>query len=158
MLHSFIKSALKSCKAWVFLIESCFGLGLGSLDGVLRPSVPINPTAHLLQFFAGGLPALLAVLALLLVKSVSKADPKSTAKQDAKNGNNDAVCLGAAMFRVIKTWAAIVDVLVFHERTRERAHAQQYAVPGMPCQRLFLPLPFFFTRLGRVLTLATVSR
>jgi hypothetical protein len=30
-------------------------------------------------------------------------------------------------------------------------------LPGMPCQRLFLPLPFFFTRLGRLVTLATVS-
>ena len=94
---------------------------------------------------------------LLLVESVSETDPKSTAKQDAKNGNNDAVGLGAAVFRVIKAGTAIVDVLVFHERTRERAHAQQYAVPGMPCQRLFLLLPFFFTRLGRAHTLATVS-
>ena len=54
--------------------------------------------------------------ALLLVESVNQTDPQSTAKQDAKNGNNDAVGLGAAVFRVIKTWAAIVDV--FHERTR----------------------------------------
>jgi hypothetical protein len=51
----------------------------------------------------------------------------------------------------------VVDVFVVHERTRKRAHAQQYAVPGMPCQRLPLALPFFFTRLGRALTLATVS-
>ena len=123
----------------------------------MRRIAPIDPTAHLLQLFAGGLPALLAVLALLLVESVSETDPKSTAKQDAKNGNNDAVGLGAAVFRVIETRTAIVDVLVFHERTRERAHAQQYAVLGMPCQRLPLPLPFFFTRLGRALTLATVS-
>ena len=119
----------------------------------MRRVAPINPTAHLLQFFAGRLPALLAVRFLLLCESVSETDPKSTAKQDAKNGNNDAVGLGAAVFRVIKTRTAIVDV--FHERTRERAHAQQYAVPGMPRQRL--PLPFFFTRLGRALTLATVS-
>ena len=97
------------------------------------------------------------MLALLLVESVSKADPKSTAKQDAKNGNNDAVGFGAAVFRVIETRTAVVDVLVFHERTREGAHAQQYAVPGMPCQRLPLVLPFFFARLGRALTLATVS-
>jgi len=103
------------------------------------------------------LPALLAVLALLLVESVSKADPKSTAKQDAKNGNNDGVGFGAAVFRVIKAWTPIVNVLVFHEQTRERAHAQQYAVLGMPCQRFPLPLPFFFTRLGRLVTLATVS-
>ena len=95
------------------------------------------------------------MLALLLVESVSKADPKSTAKQDAKNGNNDAVGFGAAVFRVIKPGSAIDGV--FHERTRERAHAQQYALPGMPCQRLPLVLPFFFTRLGRLVTLATVS-
>ena len=123
----------------------------------MRRIAPIDPTAHLLQLFAGGLPALLAVLTLLLVESVSETDPKSTAKQDAKNGNNDAVGLGAAVFRVIETRTAIVDVLVFHERTRERAHAQQYAVLGMPCQRFPLPLPFFFTRLGRLVTLATVS-
>ena len=59
---------------------------------------------------------MLAMLTLLLVESVSKTDPKSTAKQDAKNGNNDAVGLGAAMFRVIKAGTAVVDV--FHERTR----------------------------------------
>ena len=96
-------------------------------------------------------------MALLLVESVSKADPKSTAKQDAKNGNNDGVCFRAAVFRIIKAWTPVVDVFTVHERTRERAHAQQYAVPGMPCQRLPLALPFFFTRLGRALTLATVS-
>ena len=113
-------------------VECCLGPGLGSLDGVLRPGVPVNTTAHLLQFFAGCLPALLAVLALLLVESVSETDPKSTAKQDTKNGNNDAVGLGAAMFRVIETRTGIVDV--FHERTREGAHAQQCGVGGMPRQ------------------------
>ena len=123
----------------------------------MRRVAPIDSTAHLLQAFAGGLPALLTMLALLLVESVSKTDPQSTAKQDAENCNNDGVGLGAAVFRVIEAGTAIVDVFVVHERTRERAHAQQYAVPGMPCQRLFLPLPFFFTRLGRLVTLATVS-
>ena len=68
---------------------------------------PINPATHLLQAFARALPALLTMLALLLVESVSKADPKSTAKQDAKNGNNDAVGLGAAVFRVIEPRAAV---------------------------------------------------
>ena len=95
--------------------------------------------------------------ALLLVESVNQADPQSTAKQDAKNGNNDGVGFRAAMFRVIKAGTAIGCFVVRHERTRERAHAQQYAVFGIPCQRLPLPLPFFFTRLGRALTLATVS-
>ena len=85
----------------------------------MRRVAPINPTAHLLQFFAGGLPALLAVLALLLVESVSETDPKSTAKQDAKNGNNDAVGLGAAVFRVIETGTAVRCFVVRHERTGE---------------------------------------
>jgi hypothetical protein len=97
------------------------------------------------------------MMPLLFVESLSKADPSSTAKQDAKNENNDGVDFGAAVLRIIKTWAPVVDVFVVHERTRKRAHAQQYAVPGMPCQRLPLALPFFFTRLGRALTLATVS-
>ena len=92
---------------------------------------------------------------LLLVESVNQTDPQSTAKQDAENCNKDGVGFGAAVFRVIKPGSAIDGV--FHEQTRKRAHAQQYAVPGMPRQRLFLPLPFFFTRLGRALTLATVS-
>ena len=77
---------------------------------------------------------MLAVLALLLVESVSETDPKSTAKQDAKNGNNDAVGLGAAVFRVIKAGTAVGCFVVRHERTRERAHAQQYAVLGIPRQ------------------------
>jgi hypothetical protein len=92
---------------------------------------------------------------LLLVESVSDTDPQSTAKQDAENCNNDGVGFGAAVFRVIKPGSAIDGV--FHERTRKGAHAQQYAVPGMPCQRLPFALPFFFTRLGRALTSATVS-
>ena len=96
-------------------VECCLGPGLGSLNGVLRPGVPINPTAHLLQFFAGGLPALLAVLTLLLVESVSETDPKSTAKQDAKNGNNDAVGLGAAVFRVIEAGTAVGGLVIRHE-------------------------------------------
>ena len=94
---------------------------------------------------------------LLLIQSVSETDPQSTAKQDAENCNNDGVGLGAAVFRVIKTWTPIVDVFAVHERTRERAHAQQYDVDGMPCQRFFLGLAFFFSRLGLALTLATVS-
>ena len=61
---------------------------------------------------------MLAVLALLLVESVSETDPKSTAKQDAENCNNDGVGLGAAVFRVIETRTAVVDVFAVHERTR----------------------------------------
>ena len=96
------------------------------------------------------------MLALLLVESVSETDPKSTAKQDAKNGNNDGVGLGAAVCRVIKPGSAIDGV--FHEQTRERAHAQQYAMPGIPCQRFFLDFVFFLSRFGLLLTFATVSR
>ena len=121
----------------------------------MRRVAPIDPTAHLLQFFAGGLPALLTVQFLLLIQSVSETDPQSTAKQDAENCNNDGVGFGAAVFRVIKPGSAIDSV--FHEQTREGAHAQQYALPGIPCQRFFLALAFFFTRLGRLVTLATVS-
>ena len=49
-----IKSAFKCCKFWVFLIESCFGSSLGSLDGVLRPGVPINPATHYFNFSQAG--------------------------------------------------------------------------------------------------------
>ena len=97
------------------------------------------------------------MLALLLIKRLCQSNPKTTPNQNAKNGDDDEIALRRVALRVIKAWATVVDVLVFHERTRERSHAQQYAVPGMPRQRLFLPLPFFFTRLGRLVTLATVS-
>ncbi len=121
----------------------------------MRRVAPIDPTSHLLQGFARRLPALLAMKALLLVESVNQTDPQSTAKQDAENCNNDGVGFGAAVFRVIKPGSAIDGL--FHEQTRERAHAKQYALHGRPCQRLLLLLPFFFTRLGRLVTLATVS-
>ena len=84
----------------------------------MRRVAPIDSTAHLLQAFARGLPALLAMNALLLVESVNQTDPKSTAKQDAENCNNDGVDLGAAVFWVIETWAAVVNVFAVHERTR----------------------------------------
>ena len=95
------------------------------------------------------------MLALLLVESVSEAEPKSTAKQDAKNGNNDGVGFGAAVFRVIKPGSAIDGV--FHEQTREGAHVRQYAVIGIPCQRFFLGFVFFLSRFGFALTFSTVS-
>ena len=50
---------------------------------------------------------MLAMKALLLVESVNQTDPQSTAKQDAENCNNDAVGLGAAVFRVIKAGTAV---------------------------------------------------
>ena len=73
----------------------------------MRRVAPIDATAHLLQGFARRLPALLAMKALLLVESVNQTDPQSTAKQDAKNGNNDGVGLGAAVFRVIEAGTAV---------------------------------------------------
>ena len=73
----------------------------------MRRVAPINSTAHLLQGFARGLPALLAMKALLLVESVNQTDPQSTAKQDAENCNNDGVGLGAAVFRVIEAGTAV---------------------------------------------------
>ena len=123
----------------------------------MRRIAPIDSTAHLLQAFAGGLPALLAVLTLLGIQGLDNTDPEGSAHEDAENRDNEKIGLWIAVLRVIKPWPAVVDVFASHERTRERAHAQQYALPGMPCQRLPLPLPFFFTRLGRALTLATVS-
>ena len=84
----------------------------------MRRVAPINSTAHLLQGFAGGLPALFTVQFLLLVESVGDTDPQSTTKQDAENCNNDGVGLGAAVFRIIKAGTAVVDVFAVHERTR----------------------------------------
>ena len=84
----------------------------------MRRVAPINSTAHLLQGFASGLPALLAVNALLVVESVNQTDPQSTAKQDAENCNNGGVGFGAAVFRVIEAGTAVVDVFAVHERTR----------------------------------------
>jgi hypothetical protein len=152
-----VEGKLKFCELWVLFVQCCLGSCLSRFDGVFRPGVPVDPAAHLLQAFAGGLPALLAMTALLLVESVNQTDPQSTAKQDAKNGNNDAVCPWAAVFRVIKAGTAVGCFVIRHERTRERAHARQYAVGGMPCQRFFFDLPFFFSCLGLLLTLATVS-
>ena len=94
---------------------------------------------------------------LLGVQCLSQADPKGTSKEAAKNSNDDGIGPRSAELRIVKTWAAVIDVFVVHERTRERAHAQQYGVDGMPCQRFFLPFAFFFSRLGLLLTLATVS-
>ncbi len=113
-----VKRALKCCELWVFLFQRSLSPRLSCGDVFMRRITPINPATHLLQAFARALPALLTVLALLLVESVSETDPKSTAKQDTKNGNNDGVGLGAAVFRVIKAWTPIVNVFAVHERTR----------------------------------------
>ena len=96
------------------------------------------------------------MLALLLIKRLGQANPEGTAEKNAKDCDDDAVGFWAVALRV-KPRRAFFVVKASHEQTRERAHAQQYAVHGRPCQRLPLPLPFFFTRLGRALTLATVS-
>ena len=91
---------------------------------------------------------------LLVFKRGRQAVPKGSAHQKAENAYDDCVGFRAAPLRVIKAWAAVVDVFGSHERTRGRAHAQQYAVGGIPCQRFFL-LFFFF--LGLLVTLLTVS-
>ena len=71
---------------------------------------------------------------LLVVQSASEAVEECSTHQGAEDCNDDGVGLGTAVLRVIKTWAAIVDAVGFHERTRKRAHVQQYDVSGMPCQ------------------------
>ena len=91
---------------------------------------------------------------LLILKRGRQAVPKGTAHQKAEDAYDDCVGFRAAPLRVIKAWAAVVDVFASHEQTREKAHAQQYAVGGIPCQRL--PLLFFFF-LGLLATLLTVS-
>ena len=94
---------------------------------------------------------------LLVVQSAGEAVKECATHQGAEDCNDDGVGLGTAALRFIKPCGAVIDAVGSHERTRERAHAQQYAVLGMPRQRLPLALPFFFTRLGRAVTLATVS-
>ena len=94
---------------------------------------------------------------LLGIQGLGQADPKGTSEEAAKNSDDDGIGSGGAVLRIVETWAAVIDVFVVHERTRERAHARQYGVPGMPCQRFFLGLAFFFSRLGLALTFATVS-
>ena len=91
---------------------------------------------------------MLAVLALLLVESVSKADPKSTAKQDAENCNNDGVGFGAAVFRVIKAWTPIVDVFAVHERTREKGSCAAVWRRWYAMSTFFLGLGLFLLSLG----------
>jgi hypothetical protein len=44
-----------------------------------------------LQLFASGLPASLTVLSLLGIQGLSKSNPKTTAHQDAKDGDNDEI-------------------------------------------------------------------
>ena len=97
------------------------------------------------------------MLALLNLKGLGQADPKSTGKKAAEDCNDDGVGFGLSMLRIVKPWAAVGCFVVRHERTRGRAHAQHYGVDGMPCQRFFLPFAFFFSRLGLALIFATVS-
>ena len=91
---------------------------------------------------------------LLFIQGASEAVKKCACEMAAEDGDDDGVGLGAAPLRLIKPWSAVVDVVGSHERTSERAHAQQYAVGGIPCQRFFL-LFFFF--LGLLVTLVTAS-
>lgn len=41
-----VESKLQFGELGVLFVQSCLGPGLGSLDGVFRPGVPVNPTAH----------------------------------------------------------------------------------------------------------------
>mgnify|MGYP003111449828 CR=1 FL=1 len=91
---------------------------------------------------------------LLLIERCRQAVPESASHQEAKHPDNDCIGLGAAPLRLIKAWTAVEDAFVSHEQTRERAHAQQYAVTGIPCQRFFL---LFFLFLGLLVTLFTAS-
>ena len=95
-----------------------------------------KPLVTSLQSFASRLPALLTVLALLGIQGLDNTDPEGSAHEDAENRDNEKIGLWIAVLRVVKPWPAVVDVFASHDRTRERAHAQQYAVPGMPCQSL----------------------
>lgn len=91
---------------------------------------------------------------LLFIERGRQAVPKGAAHQKAKHPDDDYVGLGAAPLRFIKAWAAIANAVASHERTRKGAHAQQYAVTGIPCQRFFLAFFFF---LGLLVTLFTAS-
>ena len=42
-----IEGALKCCQFWIFFFQRSLGPGLGSLDGVFRSGVPVDPTRHL---------------------------------------------------------------------------------------------------------------
>ena len=71
---------------------------------------------------------------LLVVQSAGEAIAKSASKKAAENDCDDGVGLRTAAFRLIKPLGAVVDAVASHERTRERAHVQQYGVGGMPRQ------------------------
>ena len=91
---------------------------------------------------------------LLVVQSAGEAVKECATHQDAEHCNDNGVGLRTAALRFIKPCGAVIDAVGSHERTRERAHVQHYAVGGIPCQRFFL-LFFFF--LGLLVTLLTVS-
>ena len=68
-----------------------------------------------LQCLAGGLPALLTVLALLGVQGLGQADPEGTTEEGAKDCDDDAVSFGAAVLRVIEPRAAVWGLVIRHE-------------------------------------------
>ena len=61
------------------------------------------------------MPALLTVLALLSVQRVSQAVKESAAEKHAKNCDDDAIGLGAAVLRVIEPRTAVWGLVVRHE-------------------------------------------
>ena len=97
-----VKSPLKSCELWVFFFQCSLGSCLGCSNIYLRRCAPVNPSTHLLEFFASWLPALLTMLALLNFERLCQADPKGTSKKAAEDCNDDGVGFGLAVLRVVK--------------------------------------------------------
>ena len=86
---------------------------------------------------------------LLVVQSAGKAIAKSASKKAAENDCDDGVGLRTAAFRLIKPLGAVVDAVASHERTRKRAHVQQYDVSGMPLSRDWIVNPCPPARSGK---------
>ena len=74
-----------------------------------------KPPVRSLQSFAGRLPALLAMCPLLSIQGLGQADPEGAAEKCAKDCDDDAIGLGAAVLRVIKPWAPVWCFVVRHE-------------------------------------------
>lgn len=55
------------------------------------------------------------MLALLSVKRLGQADVEGTAEKHAKDCDDDAIGLGAAVLRVIEPWTPIWGLVVRHE-------------------------------------------
>ena len=87
------------------------------------------------------------MLTLLSIQGLGQADPKGTSKKATENRDDDYVASGLDILRVIKPWAAVVDVLVVHERTRKGSCAAVWRV-WYAMSTLFLGLRLFLLTLG----------